>query len=219
MSKTGTSVGSDHFDWLRRHNRSEDPFLAELRQAAARAGLPEIHIAWEQVLMIEVLLKLCSAKQVVEVGTLGGYSAIAMARALQPGGKVVTIELESKHAEFARQWVAKSDVAGKVEVRTGAGAAVLPGLPASAFDAAFVDADKENYPLYLRECLRLLRTGGLFMADNALAFGQLLDLHERDRSVLGIRAFHEVMAAAARASQLEFAVVPLGDGFWVARKR
>jgi predicted O-methyltransferase YrrM len=218
MSKTGTSVGPEHFDWLQRHNRPEDPFLADLRRAAAAAGLPEIHIAWPQVLLIEVLLKLASARQVVEVGTLGGYSAIAMARALPADGKVVTIELEPKHADFARQWIAKSDVATRVEVRQGAGAAVLPQLR-GPFDAAFIDADKQGYPGYLRECLRLLRPGGLFMADNALAFGSLLDAAERDASVLGIRAFHEVMAAAARAGQLEFAVVPLGDGFWVARKK
>jgi predicted O-methyltransferase YrrM len=220
MSKTGSPVGPAHFDWLRRQNRPEDPFLRDLRLAAAQVGLPEIHIAWEQVLLFEVLLGLCGATRVVEVGTLGGYSAIAMARALPEGGRVVTVELDAAHAAFARQWIAKSDVAERIEVIVGAGARVLPGLAAASFDAAFIDADKQGYPGYLRECLRLLRRGGLFLADNALAFGRLLDVGagQDDPGVAGIRAFHRVMAEAASRGELRFAVVPLGDGCWVAQK-
>lgn len=220
MSKTGTAVGPGHFDWLRRHNRAEDPLLRDLRTAAARAGLPEIHIAWEQVLLFEVLLGLCGARTVLEVGTLGGYSAIALARALPPGGRVVTVEIDPRHAAFAREWIARSDAKDRVEVVVGPGASVLPELPAGSFDAAFVDADKEGYPGYLRECLRLLRRGGLFLADNALAFGRLLEAgaERDDPGVAAIRAFHGTMRDAAARGELRFSVVPLGDGCWVAHK-
>lgn len=216
MSKTGTAVGPEHFAWLCQHNRPEDRFLADLRRAAETAGLPTIHIAWEQAMLFALLLRLMGARRVVEVGTLGGYSAIAMARALPADGHVTTIEVEPRHATFARQQIARSDVAGRIEVLQGAALDVLPGLPTGSFDAALVDADKENYPGYLAHCLRLLRPGGLFVADNALAFGQLLEPTDDDPAVRGIRAFHRVMADTPG---LEFVVVPLGDGCWVARKQ
>src|SRR5712672_1863406 len=116
MSKDSTALGSEHFAYITAHTTPEDRLLAELRTAAAAAGLPAIHLAAEQAAFLQVLLALWKARDVVEVGTLGGYSAIAMARALPPGGKVRTIEFEPKHAEFARAWIARSDVNDRVEV-------------------------------------------------------------------------------------------------------
>ena len=127
-----------------------------------------------------------------------------------------TIEISPKHAEFAKQWIARSDVAGRVEVHLGGGMDVLPKFASDSADAAFLDADKSSYPLYLTECLRIVKSGGLIMADNAFAFGQLLDPHATDKEVPAVRAFNEVMA---KESRLHSVIVPIGDGWWVGVKR
>jgi predicted O-methyltransferase YrrM len=167
-----------------------------------------------QASLMQILLRAAGARTVVEVGTLAGYSAIAMARALPPDGHVHTIELEPAHADFAERWVARSDVAGRVTVHRGPGAEVLPRLPLlpGAADAIFLDADKGGYPVYLEHGLRLVRPGGLILVDNAFAFGQLFDVAPTDREVGAVRAFNETMAAEARVQSV---IVPIGDGLWV----
>ena len=168
-----------------------------------------------QAHVLAVLLRLVGAQRAVEVGTLAGYSAISLARALPAGGRVRTIEAEPAHVRFAREWIARSDVAAKIEVFEGRGAEVLATFASGSADAAFLDADKASYPLYLRESLRIVRTGGLVLVDNAFAFGQLLDARPRDREVEAVRAFNDVIAAE-RA--LQSVIVPIGDGLWVAVK-
>lgn len=216
MSEESSTLGAAHFRYIAEHTIREDAFLRELKAAALADGIRPIWIAPEQAAFMRILLGLAGAREVVEVGTLAGYSAIAMARALPPGGRVRTIELDPKHADFAERWIAKSDVAGRVEVHRGAALDVLPRFAADSADAAFVDADKGNYPAYLRECLRIVRPGGLVMADNALAFGQLLDPDPADREVPAVRAFNDLVAATPA---LEAVIVPLGDGVWVGRRR
>lgn len=215
MSENPTLVTAEHFRYLAARTAPEDGFLRELKQAARAAGIPPIWIAPEQASFMQILLKLRGARDVVEVGTLAGYSAIAMARALPAGGCVHTIELDPKHADFAAAWVARSDVAGKVVVHRGAGQAVLPGLPAASADAVFLDADKSGYKNYLAECLRILRPNGLVMVDNAFAFGQLLQTGPTDREVGAVREFNDHMAQTAAVHGV---IVPLGDGLWVGVK-
>jgi caffeoyl-CoA O-methyltransferase len=125
---------------------------------------------------------------------------------------VRTIELLDAHADFAEEWAAKSDVADKVEVLRGAGADVLPTLAADSADACFLDADKSGYVAYLEECLRIVRPGGLFLVDNAFAFGQLFDERPTDREAPAVRAFNEHMAGV---EALQSVIVPMGDGLWV----
>ena len=216
MSEVSTEIGSEHFRYIAEHTIPEDDFLRQLKQAAVAAGIPAIWIAPEQASFMRILLRLAKARDVVEVGTLAGYSAIVMARALPPEGRVRTIELVEKHAEFAERWVAKSDVAGRVQVFRGAGMDVLPKFAADSADAAFLDADKASYPKYLAECMRIVRKNGLIMVDNALAFGQLLDAKATDREVPAVRAFNEHLA---KVRELESVIVPLGDGVWVGVKR
>lgn len=212
MSGTSTLVTAEHFEYISQHTVSEDAFLAELKSAATAEGIPSIWIAPEQASFIQILLRLAGARRVVEVGTLAGYSAIVMARALPAGGRVDTIEISPKHADFARRWVARSDVADRVQIHLGGGIDALPSFAAGSADAAFLDADKASYPRYLEECLRIVRKGGLIMADNAFAFGQLFDPHASDREVPAMRAFNEVMAKERR---LQSVIVPIGDGLWV----
>ena len=216
MSEVSTEIKSEHFRYIAEHTLPEDDFLKRLKQAALEAGIPAIWIAPEQASFMRILLKAARAREVIEVGTLAGYSAIAMARALPHDGRVRTIELEPKHAEFAERWIARSDVAGRVEVLRGAGMDVLKTFADDSADAAFLDADKASYPRYLAECLRIVRSGGLIMVDNALAFGQLLDPKATDREVPAVRAFNEHMA---KVREVEGVIVPLGDGLWVAVRR
>jgi caffeoyl-CoA O-methyltransferase len=216
MSDVSTEIGADHFKYIAEHTTPEDEFLRDLKKAASAAGIPSIWIAPEQASFMRILLKVARAREVVEVGTLAGYSAISMARALPPDGRVRTIELDAKHAEFAERWIARSDVAGRVQVLRGAGMDVLPKFAADSADAAFLDADKASYPRYLTECLRIVRKGGLIMVDNALAFGQLLDPKANDREVPAVRAFNEHMV---KVREVESVIVPLGDGLWVGVRR
>jgi len=216
MSERSSTVDERHFRYIAEHTTPEDAFLADLKRAALAAGFPPIWIAPEQIALMQILLRAAGARRVVEVGTLAGVSAIAMARALPEDGRVLTVELEPARAAFAAEWIARSDVAGRIEVRVGPGAEVLPTLAAGAYDAAFVDADKPGYPAYLRECLRLVRPGGLVMVDNALAFGQLLDPAPADPEVAAVRAFNDQMTATP---ELQSVIVPLGDGLWVGIRR
>jgi caffeoyl-CoA O-methyltransferase len=216
MSELQTLIDERHVRYIEEHSLAEDPFLKDLKREAAAAGIPPIWIAPAQARFMQILLKLGKAREVVEVGTLAGYSAIAMARALPADGRVRTIELEAKHADFAERWIARSDVAGRIEVLRGSGLDVLPGMKTDSADAAFLDADKGSYPKYLAECLRIVRRGGLIMADNAFAFGELFDEKASDRDVPAIRHFNDVVA---RETRLESIIVPFGDGLWVGVKR
>jgi len=171
VSEISSVVTAEHFRYLAERTAQEDDFLRNLKAEARKAGIPAIWISPEQASFMQILLKLIEAREVIEVGTLAGYSAIAMARALPEGGRVRTIELLPLHADFAESWAARSDVAGRVEVYRGAGREILPSFAADSADAAFLDADKSSYPLYLEESLRIVRSGGLIMVDNAFAFG------------------------------------------------
>ncbi len=216
MSAESTAVTPEHFRYLAERTTPEDDFLRDLKEAARREEMPEIWISPEQAAFMQILLKLLGAATVLEVGTLAGYSAIAMARALPPNGLVRTIEISGAYADFAREWIAKSDVAGKVEVLQGQAQQVLPKFVGDWADASFIDADKANYGLYLEQCLRIVRRGGLVMVDNAFAFGQLLDEQDPDPAVAQIRAFNDLMA---RRSELQSIIVPIGDGCWVGVKQ
>lgn len=212
MSEEPTRVTEAHFRYIAERTTQEDAFLRDMKAAAAKQGIPAISIGPAQAAFIQILLRLTKARLVVEVGTLAGYSAIAMARALPPDGKVLTIEIDPGHAAFAKEWIAKSDVAKKVAVHLGAGKDVLRTIPDRSADACFLDADKGSYRAYLDECMRILRPNGLVMADNAFAFGQLLDEHPTDADVPAVRAFNDHMPTV---KGLESVIVPLGDGLWV----
>lgn len=215
MSNDATPVDGRHFRYIQEHTRPEDAFLLALKADAKARGIPPIWIAPEQANFVQILLKAVHALSVLEVGTLAGYAAIQMARALPPGGRVVTIELDPVRADFAREWAGKpeSGVAGRVDVRTGSAGDVLATLGDGCFDAAFLDADKRNYPLYLQQARRLVRPGGLILVDNAFAFGQLFDENPTDPEAQAVRDFNEHMAAQ---TDLHGVIVPVGDGLWVA---
>lgn len=185
--------------YVRERFADQDPLLKELAAAAAKAGLPQISIQPEEGRLLQILLRAIGARRVLEIGTLGGSSAIQMARALPAGGRLITLEHSSKHAAFAREWIARAGLGELVEVRQGAALEVLPHLEREApFDAVFIDADKENYPAYLDWALRYTRVGGLIIAHNAFYGGRVVEDAEPDAGRAGIQAANQRFASDPR---------------------
>jgi caffeoyl-CoA O-methyltransferase len=192
---------------------AEDELLATLREEADRTGLPPIAISSDEGRLLQVLLTAINARRVLEVGTLGGYSAICMARALPPGGRLLSIEIEEKHAAFARKYVDRAALGDRIEIRVGRALDVLPSLDGERFDAVFLDADKEPLPTYFEWALRLVRPGGLIIGDNALWGGRVYVNEESDEKTRAVREFNRRMATDPRVLGI---IVPTHDGVAVA---
>lgn len=187
----------------------EDELLVALREEADRTGLPPIAVSPDAGRLLQVLLRTAGARRVLEVGTLGGYSAIWMARALPHDGRLLTLEADPRHAAFARRYLARAGLADRVEVREGRALELLPALDGEQFDAVFLDADKEPLPTYLEWAIRLLRPGGLVIADNALWGGRVVDATVDDPATRGVREFNRRLATDPRLTGI---VVPTHDG-------
>jgi caffeoyl-CoA O-methyltransferase len=187
----------------------EDELLVSLREEADRTGLPPIAVSADEGRLLQVLLASIGARRVLEVGTLGGYSAIWMARALPADGELVSIEIEPRHAEFARRYVERAGLSDRVEIRVGRALDVLPSLDGEQFDAVFIDADKEPMPTYFEWAIRLLRPGGLVIADNTLWGGKVFDDAENDEKTKAVREFNRRMASDPRILSI---LVPTHDG-------
>lgn len=187
----------------------EDELLRELKEEASREGLPAISVPPETARLLQVLLRAIGAINVLEVGTLGGYSAIWMARAMGKGSRILSLEIDPAHAAFARRYIERAGVSEVVEVRVGPALELLPTLDGQKFDAVFLDADKEPLPTYLDWALRLLRPGGLVIADNTLRAGRVADPSADDDQLRAIREFNRKLAESARVTGI---VIPIGDG-------
>ncbi|MFO0837277.1 MAG: O-methyltransferase [Phycisphaerae bacterium] len=171
--------------------------------ASVAAGLPQIHVAPNQGKLLYLLACLVRARNILEIGTLGGYSTIWLARALMPGGRLITLEFDPRHAEVARENLARANLAGLVDVHVGRALETLPRLEAERcgpFDLIFIDADKPAYPEYLTWALRLSRRGSLIIADNVVRDGAVIDANSTDPLVQGVRRFNERFAAEPRIS-------------------
>lgn len=196
----------------------EDPLLIELRAEMEARGLPLIQVPARTGLLLQILLRATGTKRVLEVGTLAGYSALWMARALPEAGRLVTIEKEPDRAELAETFIRRAGLSEAVTVRRGAARTVLPEIgPDGSFGLVFLDADKESYIAYLAEARRLLHPGGLLVADNAFWQGRVLEEADRDDSATrGIQAFNRALAGDAAFNAT---IVPVGDGVAVAVRR
>lgn len=194
----------------------EDRLLAELRTEMEDRGLPPIQVPARTGLLLHVLVRATGARRILEIGTLGGYSAIWMGRALPDGGRLVSLEKSSRHAAVAREAVARAGLDDRIEVREGRAADLLPTIgPDGEWDVVFLDADKESYLAYLEHARRLLRPGGLLLADNAFWKGRVLEEDADDASTLGIQAFNE---AVARDPAFVGTILPVGDGVLAAAR-
>ena len=192
----------------------EDAVLARVRARHAEAGLPNIYISPDEGKLLHVLLRAVGARTVLEIGSLAGYSGIWLARALPPDGRLTTIEKDVRHAALARGAYADAGLTGQVRLLEGDARQVLRTLT-PGFDAVFVDADKEPLAEYFEQSVRLLRSGGLLLCDNAFFHGAVVDDSDRTAAAEGVRAFNRL---AATDSRVVSAVAPIRDGVVIGVK-
>lgn len=202
--------------------RLNDEALEAALEASEAAGLPPIAVAPNQGKLLQLLAQSLGARCILEVGTLGGYSTIWLARALPPGGRLISLELNPRHAEVARGNLANAGLADRTEVRTGPALTSLDALVAdgdTTFDFVFLDADKEGYPAYFERALRLARPGALIVADNAVREGRVIEADSDNAAVQGVRRMIELIANDRRveATGLQTVGVKGYDGFVIAR--
>lgn len=195
----------------------DDPALKAALARAKAAGLPDIHVSPGQGKFLYLLARLIGAQRILEIGTLGGYSTLWLARAMGPGGRLTSLEIDPVHADVARQTLDEAGFAGSCEVQTGAALDLLPGLE-PPFDLVFLDANKESYPAYLTHAVRLTRPGGLILADNVVRKGAILS-RSMDPNVIGAAAFNQALASHPRLEAIVLQQVGLKghDGLALAR--
>jgi caffeoyl-CoA O-methyltransferase len=192
----------------------EDAVLREIRARCAREGLPPIAIGPFEGRHLEVLARVAGARRIVEIGTLGGYSGVCLARALPPGGRLDTFELSERHARVAEESFRCAGVGDRVRIHLGPALERLPAIEAEGpFDLVFVDADKRGYPDYLAWAGRHLRPGGTVIADNVFRRAAIPVDGDDPRNAEGIRRFNETLA---NSSEWRATLLPLEDGFAVA---
>lgn len=189
---------------------AEDEGLRNALIAAREQGLPEIQISPMQGKMLQVLAAACHAQKILEIGALGGYSGIWLARALPADGRLITLEINTKHATAVRSAFAKAQVDDRAEVRVGKALDVLPGLENEApFDLIFIDADKGSYPAYLTWALRLSRPGSMIIADNCIRGGRAFTQPDNEETA-GLVEYNTRIASDPRLVSL---VLPMDDDY------
>ena len=200
----------------------EDPALARIREETPKKGLPPISIGPDEGQILSFLTQACQATKAVEVGTLAGYSACWIARALPGDGVLHTIEFDPKHARVARENIKAAGLATKVTVHLGKASEVLPTLDGEGpYDLCFIDADKVNYPTYLRWAIENVRSGGLVIGDNAYLFGKLhLEPDQAGEDAPGVPAMREFLKGLADQRYFtSVAMLPTGEGMVVAVRK
>ena len=197
----------------------DDPALTAALADSAAAGLPPIAVSPQYGKLLYLLAGAVHARRVLEIGTLGGFSTIWLARAVGPGGHVVTLEYEARHAEIARANLARAGVADRVEVIVGAALDTLPGLASrEPFDLFFIDADKENNSAYVQWAVELSRAGSVIVVDNVIREGRVLDPAADDHQARGVRDMLQMMGSHPRleCAAIQTVGVKKWDGFAMA---
>lgn len=198
-----------------------DAALESALQASARAGLPPISVSPTQGKLLHLLARVHGARRILEIGTLGGYSTIWLARALPNDGRLISLEIDPLHAEVARANLERAGLESRTEVRLGAALdslAKLEAEQAGPFDLFFIDADKANIPAYFESALRLSQPGTVIVVDNVIRDGKVIEADSLDPSVQGVRRLNELMAAEPRVSATAIQTVGAKgyDGFALA---
>jgi predicted O-methyltransferase YrrM len=200
-----------------------DPALEAALKSSAEAGLPAINVSPSEGKLLMLLAQMRGARRILEIGTLGGYSTIWLARALPPppDGRLISLEVDPKHAEVARSNIARAGLGDRVELRLGSALETLPQLAAEGagpFDLTFIDADKQNMCAYFQWALKLSRRGSVIIADNVVRKGAVIDPASADATVQGVRRFNEMLAREPRVSATAIQTVGSKgyDGFAMA---
>jgi predicted O-methyltransferase YrrM len=198
-----------------------DPILEAALAASDAANLPAISVSPNQGKLLQILARSLSARAILEIGTLGGYSTIWLARALPEDGLLISLEANEKHAAIARTNIANAGFAARVEVRVGPALETLPNLAAEGkgpFDLTFIDADKRSNPDYFQWALTLSRKGSLIIIDNVVRDGRVADAKSRDSDVIGVRRLNELMGSDPRvcATAIQTVGIKGYDGFAIA---
>lgn len=195
-----------------------DGILDSILARADEAGLPEMQVSPGQGKLLYLMAKIIGAKRILEVGTLGGYSAVWLARAMGEGGKLTTLELEAAHAAFARMTLKEANLAERCEVIEGPALGSMKAMQ-PPFDLVFLDANKDQYPVYLNEAVRLTRPGGIILADNVVRSGSVLEPAAVDPSAIGAAAFNQALAEHPKLEAIILQQVGLKghDGMAIAR--
>jgi len=202
------------------HSARPDALLEELRAITGRGSEARMQVAPEQGAFLSLLVKMLGANRAIEIGTFTGYSAICIARALGPGGTLVSCDVSEEWTATAREFWRRAGLADRIELRLAPARDTLDALllegGADSFDFAFIDADKENYDAYFERCLVLIRPAGLILLDNVLWSGAVADTKDRAPSTAALRALNDKLAGDAR---VEVSMVPIGDGMTLALKK
>src|SRR6266851_1641819 len=225
MTSTQTETAKDQWTAVDRYIGDllvqQDPALDAALEASAAAGLPTIQVSPTQGKLLHILARSLGARKILEIGTLGGYSTIWMARALPTGGRLITLEFSPKHAEIARANIERAGLTEFVEIRVGAALETLPKIQAEMkepFDLIFIDADKPNNSEYLRWAIKFSRPGTLIIVDNVVRDGGVIDAESTDKDVQGARLLFESLGAEPRLSATALQTVGSKgyDGFAMA---
>jgi predicted O-methyltransferase YrrM len=202
------------------HSTRPDALLEELRAVTDREPMGRMQIGAEQGAFLSLLVELVGVRRAIEIGTFTGYSAICIARALQPGGTLIACDVSEQWTSTAREYWRRAGVADRIELRLAPALDTLEGLlrdgGAGSFDFAFIDADKENYDAYYERCLALLRPHGLIVVDNVLWSGAVADTRDKASSTVALRALNDKLVGDARVN---VSMVPIGDGMTLALKK
>ena len=194
---------------ITRRFAAEDDILRQTLAAQHQAGLPQIQISPIQGRMLQVLVAANNTRKILEIGALGGYSGTWLARALPAGGKLITLEIDPKHAEVVRAAFTRAGLADRTEVRVGSAGELLPTLQREApFDFFFIDADKEGYPTYLDWAIKLSHPGSIIVADNNIRYGRPFQEPPPDADNAGVAAYNQ---RAATDPRLRSILVPMDD--------
>lgn len=190
--------------------KPQDKVLREIIRRATAAGLPPIQVSPMDGLHLEILTRAAGAKKALEIGTLAGYSGVCIARGLARGGRLTTLEFSGKHAGVAAESFRRAGLSKNVTIVVGPALESLRKLEAGGpYDLVFIDADKENYPAYLAWAARHLRVGGIFLADNTFAWGEIVDSKSADPKV---RALRRTNRLAAQSPRFRSTILPTGEG-------
>ena len=220
MSNRTISMTDGLYSYLLENSLREAPLLKRLRDETAAHPQARMQISPEQGQFMQLLAKLVGARRCIEVGVFTGYSSLAVAMVLPADGRILACDVSEEFTSVARRYWKEAGVAGKIELvlapATETLDARLKAGEASAYDLAFIDADKANYVAYYERILKLLRPGGLVLVDNVLWSGRVLDANDRSEDTVAIRAFNELLHHDER---VDLSMLPVGDGLTLVRKR